>query len=214
MVLEGDAGKTTQTQHDMLQQAFASSQRMVYLIADLLNISRLKTGKFIIESTEVNLADVVEQELSQLGETASGRSLKLTYDKPANFPHLMLDETKTRQVIMNFVDNAIYYTPANGHIAVKLIDKPTSVELRVEDDGIGVPKAEQSHLFTKFYRADNASKARPDGTGLGLFMAKKVIVAQGGSIIFESKENQGSTFGFHFNKATLNREATSVTPKT
>jgi signal transduction histidine kinase len=203
MVLEGDAGKTTKTQHDMLGQAFASSQRMVYLIADLLNISRLKTGKFVIEPTEVNLAEVIEQELGQLGEAASGRSLKLTYDKPSNFPHLMLDETKTRQVIMNFVDNAIYYTPANGHIAVKLLDNPHSVELRVEDDGIGVPKAEQAHLFTKFYRAGNATKARPDGTGLGLFMAKKVIVAQGGSIIFESKENKGSTFGFHFNKAAL-----------
>jgi signal transduction histidine kinase len=207
MVLEGDAGKTTKMQHEMLGQAFASSQRMVYLIADLLNISRLKTGKFLIEPSEVNLADVIEQELSQLEKAASGRSLKLTYDKPSNFPHLMLDETKTRQVIMNFVDNAIYYTPANGHIAVKLIDKPTSVELRVEDDGIGVPKAEQAHLFTKFYRAGNATKARPDGTGLGLFMAKKVIVAQGGAIIFDSKENQGSTFGFVFSKSKLASQA-------
>jgi signal transduction histidine kinase len=67
-----------------------------------------------------------------------------------------------------------------------------------------VPKSEQHHLFTKFYRAGNARKARPDGTGLGLFMAKKVVVAQGGAIIFESKEGKGSTFGFIFNKAKLN----------
>ena len=74
------------------------------------------------------------------------------------------------------------------------------MELRVEDDGIGVPKSEQPHLFTKFYRAGNARKARPDGTGLGLFMAKKVIIAQGGSLIFESQEGKGSTFGFVFSK--------------
>jgi signal transduction histidine kinase len=203
MVLEGDAGKLTSQQKEMLGQAFFSSQRMVYLIADLLNVSRLKTGKFIIEPSTVNLPDMVEQELSQLEETAAARGLKLIYDKPTDFPAMLLDETKTRQVIMNFADNAIYYTPSGGTIHVRLINNPGTIELRVEDDGIGVPKSEQPHLFTKFYRAGNARKARPDGTGLGLFMAKKVIVAQGGSLIFESQEGKGSTFGFIFSKSKL-----------
>lgn len=203
MIMEGDAGKVTHMQREMLGQAFFSSQRMVYLIADLLNVSRLKTGKFVIESTPVNLATVVEEELSQLEETAAAHELKLSYDKPKEFPLLMLDEVKIRQVIMNFVDNAIYYTPKGGQIDVQLTDKGGMVELRVTDNGIGVPRAEQPHLFTKFYRAGNARKARPDGTGLGLFMAKKVVAAQGGSIIFESKEGKGSTFGFMFSKRTL-----------
>ena len=203
MVLEGDAGKLTPTQKKLLTQSFVSSQRMVYLIADLLNVSRLKTGKFIMETTPVNLADVVEDEITPLKETAASRSLKLTYDKPKKFTEVMLDETKTRQVIMNFVDNAIYYTPAGGHIEVKLTETPATIELRVIDNGLGVPKSDQHHLFTKFYRAGNARKARPDGTGLGLFMAKKVIVAQGGSIIFQSKEGKGSTFGFVLSKHKL-----------
>jgi signal transduction histidine kinase len=203
MVLEGDAGKVNSTQTKMLHQAFSSSQRMVFLITDLLNVSRIKTGKFVIESTPVDLSKLVEEEVAQLIETAQIKNIKLTYDKPAVFPVLMLDETKTRQVGMNFIDNAIYYTPAGGNIKVELVDKPTTVELRVIDDGMGVPKAEQHHLFTKFYRATNARKARPDGTGLGLFMARKVIAAEGGSIIFESKEGHGSTFGFVFSKAKL-----------
>lgn len=203
MVLEGDAGKLNDTQRKLLEQSFFSSQRMVYLIADLLNVSRLRTGKFVIEPAPVNLADMVEQEMEQLKETAAAKDLTLTYEKPKEFPTLMLDETKTRQVIMNFADNAIYYTPAGGHIKVQLSETPASVELRVVDDGIGVPKAEQHHLFTKFYRAGNARKARPDGTGLGLFMAKKVVVGQGGAIIFESEEGKGSTFGFVFSKAKL-----------
>ncbi|MDB5168990.1 MAG: hypothetical protein JWO41_346 [Candidatus Saccharibacteria bacterium] len=203
MVMEGDAGEVNEMQKNMLGQAFFSSQRMVYLIADLLNVSRLRTGKFIIETAPVNLAKVVEEEIGQLKETAKSRSLTLSYDKPKDYPDIMLDETKTRQVIMNFCDNAIYYTPAGGHITVKVIDKPTTIELRVEDDGIGVPKSEQPHLFTKFYRAGNARKARPDGTGLGLFMAKKVIAAQGGALIFESQEGKGSTFGFIFSKAKV-----------
>jgi signal transduction histidine kinase len=203
MVLEGDVGKVSKKQEQLLNQAFVSSQRMVYLIADLLNVSRLKTGKFIIEAKETNLADVIEGEISQLTETAKGRDLEVTYKKPKNFPELMLDETKIRQVIMNFADNAIYYTPSGGHINIVLEDKDETIEFRVEDDGIGVPKTEQHHLFNKFYRAGNAKKARPDGTGLGLFMAKKVVVAQGGAIIFRSAEGKGSTFGFSFAKKPL-----------
>ncbi len=205
MVLDEDAGKVNETQRKMLNQAFVSSQRMVYLIADLLNVSRLKTGKFVIDWAPVDLSKVIQEEISQLMETAEARGVKLTYKKPADFPTVKLDETKTRQVIMNFIDNAIYYTPAGGHIDVQLEDHIVSIELKVVDDGIGVPKTEQHHLFTKFYRARNAQKARPDGTGLGLFMAKKVIVSQGGSVLFESKENMGSTFGFNFPKIALER---------
>lgn len=200
MVLEGDAGEINDLQKKLLTQSFFSSQRMVYMIADLLNVSRLRTGKFIMDKSVVNLAEVVSQELEQLQATAVSRGLTLSYKKPKQFPEVTLDETKTRQIIMNFVDNAIYYTPAGGHIEVKLVDNPHSIELRVEDNGIGVPRSEQAHMFTKFYRAGNARKARPDGTGLGLFMAKKVIVAQGGAIIFKSSEGKGSTFGFIFSK--------------
>jgi signal transduction histidine kinase len=203
MVLEGDAGKITANQKKLLDQSFLSAQRMVYLIADLLNVSRLRTGKFIIDNSPTNLADLVEGELEQLNESAKSRNLTLTYQKPKDFPVLMLDETKIRQVVMNFADNAIYYTPAGGHININLVDKGDTIEFTVVDDGIGVPKHLQHQLFTKFYRAENAKKARPDGTGLGLFMAKKVVVAQGGSIIFKSEEGKGSTFGFSFSKNKL-----------
>ncbi len=203
MVLEGDAGKINTQQSQMLSQAFASSQRMVFLITDLLNVSRLKTGKFVIDATPTDLSAMVAEELTQLGETARVKNIKLSYDRPKDFPSLMLDQTKIRQVIMNFVDNALYYTPPGGRINVELKDLPSAVELRVIDNGIGVPKDEQHHLFTKFYRAANARKARPDGTGLGLFMAQKVIIAEGGSVIFSSKEGQGSTFGFRLPKAKL-----------
>lgn len=200
MVLDGDAGKITPLQRRLLNQSFISSQRMVYLISDLLNVSRLRTGKFVIEPLPCNLAAIIKEEVDQLVETAKGRNLTLVYQKPERFPTLLLDETKMRQVIMNFIDNAIYYTPAGGHITVNLVEKGNSIEFTVVDNGIGVPKSEQHHLFSKFYRAPNAKRARPDGTGLGLFMAKKVIIAQGGAVIFKSQEGRGSTFGFTFSK--------------
>lgn len=219
MVIEGDAGKISKQQHELLGQAFASSQRMVYLIADLLNVSRLRTGKFVIENKPTDLAEVIETEINQLKEAAAGKNQTLTYKKPKSFPVLNMDETKIRQVVMNFTDNALYYTPAGGHITLNLEDKGKTIEFTVVDDGIGVPKAEQHHLFGKFYRAGNAKKARPDGTGLGLFMAKKVIIAQGGAVIFHSEEGKGSTFGFSFAKDRLKvagsaKQATDSTDNT
>ncbi len=200
MVLEGDVGKITKQQQQMLTQAFDSSQRMVYLISDLLNISRLQSGKFIIERTDCDLAKIIEEEINMVHETAQAREIKIHYEKPGHFPILSIDEIKTRQVIMNFLDNAIYYTLPGGEVNVSIEDKDKTVELKVTDTGIGVPASVAHHLFTKFYRAENAKKARPDGTGLGLFMAKKVVIAQGGSIIFSTKENKGSTFGFSLPK--------------
>ncbi len=200
MVADEDMGKLNTQQKKMLGQAMFSSQRMVYLIADLLNVSRLRTGKFVIESKPVHLPTIIESELSQLREGASAKDITFTYRDPKEFPILYLDEMKIRQVIMNFTDNAIYYTPNGGKITLELKESQQSVEFTVKDNGIGVPKDERHKLFTKFYRANNAKKARPDGTGLGLFMAKKVIIAQGGSVVFDSIEGKGSTFGFNFPK--------------
>jgi signal transduction histidine kinase len=161
-------------------------------------VSRLQTGKFVIENSPTDLAKVVDGEVTQLGEQAATRKIMLAYDKPKEFPILNMDETKIRQVIMNFLDNALYYTPPGGKVTAKLEATPDSVIYTVADTGVGVPASLQHHLFTKFYRADNARRMRPDGTGLGLYMAKKVIVAQGGAVIFKSTEGKGSTFGFSF----------------
>lgn len=203
MVLEGDVGPLNKQQEELLKQSFLSSQRMVNLIADLLNLSRLNTGKFVIDAHPIDLRDVVDSELMQLRETAKAKDIELAYVKPLSFPILNMDENKIHQVVMNFVDNAIYYTPNGGKITVALHETPTTIEYTVTDNGIGVPREVQRHLFTKFYRADNAKRARPDGTGLGLFMAKKVVIAQGGSVLFDSEEGEGSTFGFRFNKSQL-----------
>lgn len=203
MVLDGDAGKISPMQRKLLNQSYVSSQRMVYLISDLLNVSRLSTGKFELEQVPTDLAQVAQDEISQLLETADARNLKLIYVKPEHFPTYMLDETKLRQVIMNFVDNAIYYTPSDGKIEVKLTEGESAIELTVTDTGIGVPKHDVPHVFTKYFRAGNAKVARPDGTGLGLFMAKKVVIAHGGAVIFRTREHRGSTFGFTLPKKAL-----------
>lgn len=196
LVLDGDIGPISDPQRAMLQQAYDSSQRMVYLIADLLNVSRLRTGKFVIVNKVTDLAQVVEDELKQLMPAAKARNVRFSFTRSPDFPKLMLDEMKVRQVVMNFLDNALYYTPDGGSVDVALTIDSTSLRYTVTDTGMGVPKEDQKNLFTKFYRAQNARKMRPDGTGLGLYMARKVIAAQGGAILFHSIEGEGSMFGF------------------
>jgi signal transduction histidine kinase len=169
---------------------------MVRLIGDFLNVSRLQTGKFIIDKHPVDLAMLIERELESLTPNAGVRGMKFVYKMPKNIPLLQLDENKIQQVIMNFCDNALYYSKDNGEITVSLKKKSDCVEFTVKDNGIGVPAAEQAHLFNKFFRATNARRARPDGTGVGLFLAKKVVDAHDGAIVFSSKEGKGSTFGF------------------
>lgn len=196
MMLEGDAGKITPAQRKFLTEAFMSSERMVHLINDFLSMSRLQTGKFIIEKRPTNLGKLVEQEIESLKVNASGRELSFSLSIGKSIPQLMLDEAKVRQVVMNFADNALYYSPAGSVIKVSLAREGDDVVLKIVDKGIGVPQAEQSRLFSKFFRAANARKQRPDGTGVGLYLAKRVVTEHGGQIIFDSTEGKGSTFGF------------------
>lgn len=196
MVLEGDAGEISPVQRKLLMEAFVSSERMVHLIGDFLNVSRLQTGKFMVERRECNLAKIVEQEVDGIKKIAASHSIVIAYRKPARFPILYLDEGKMRQVIMNFIDNAIYYSPEGSTIVIRLKVEAGAAVLTVKDSGMGVPRSEQKHLFTKFFRAENARKQRPDGTGIGLFLAKKVVDAHGGALVFESLPGKGSTFGF------------------
>lgn len=196
MALEGDGGALTKDQRKLLQEAYASSQRMVYMIADFLNVSRLKTGKFILEPSTVELPQIIKEEIDQLGAAATARGLTIQTNLASDFPPLQLDENKMRQVVMNFIDNAIFYSKSGGTITINLTKEDDDIAFTVIDHGIGVPAAEQPQVFTKFFRASNAKHARPDGTGIGLFMAKKVITAHGGKVIFTSEEGKGSTFGF------------------
>jgi len=197
MVLDGDVGDITSGQRKLLNEAYINSERMVHLINDFLSVSRLQTQKFVVETHPVDLVKMVKQEVNSLKTMASARGLKLSFRSPrTNIPILLLDEAKMRQVVMNFVDNALFYSAEDTTIDISLSYNRGEVTFKVVDTGIGVPRAERSQLFTKFYRASNARKRRPDGTGVGLYLAKKVIDAHGGKVLFESVENKGSTFGF------------------
>jgi signal transduction histidine kinase len=196
MVLEGDMGPLLPKQEQVIQQAFTSSDRMSGLVSDFLNVSRIQTGRFMLEKTTVDLRTVTKEEVDRLRSIAATHHMTLQLTVEGQDFVVTADESKLRQVIMNFIDNAIYYSHPDSIVTINLVRTRDAVALTVVDTGIGVPKAEQARLFKKFFRAKNARKQRPDGTGVGLFLAQKVIAAHHGSLLFSSREGKGSTFGF------------------
>lgn len=198
MLSDGDFGNLTKDQKSSVDLALDGSNRMARLIDDLLNVSRMEAGKFFIDSKMVDLSKVVPEEIELLKTLADSKKVKIKYIAPkSSIPKIMLDDDKTRQVIMNITENAIQYSPSKGGLVeISLQKDKNKVVFKVKDNGIGVPKDQQAKLFTKMFRASNAKEIRPDGTGLGLFLVKRVVEDQGGQVIFESKPGHGSSFGF------------------
>lgn len=196
MMLEGDFGPVSKEQREVLNDVFTSSERMVQLINDFLNVSRIQTGKFSLERRPTDLEELIEKEIKLMSASLEQRDLKIDWRCDEVMPLLNIDADKVRQVVVNMIDNAIYYSRPGTVIKVELVKTKDNLVFTVTDTGIGVPIKEQANLFGKFFRASNARKRRPDGTGVGLYLAKKIIDNHGGEVIFESTEGKGSTFGF------------------
>ncbi len=196
LIVQGFYGKTDEKMQDALEKTLSRTRNMKGLVFDLLNISRMTAGKFFLELSDVDMSKVVSEEIEELQRQAHDRNVKLTYHPPEhNIPLIVLDEPKTRQAILNLINNAIYYSP-NGEVNVYLDSDEDNVIFKVIDTGIGVPEDEKAHLFTKFFRANNARKESPNGTGIGLYLVKRVILDQHGKLIFSSQVGKGSIFGF------------------
>ena len=196
LIVQGFYGKTNEKMQEALEKTLSRTRNMKGLVFDLLNISRMTAGKFFLEISDVDMAKVVSEEIEELQRQAHDRNVKLNYHPPEHtVPTIKVDEPKTRQAILNLINNAIYYSP-NGTVDVYLDSDSTNIIFKVVDTGIGVPDEEKEHLFTKFFRADNARKESPNGTGIGLYLVKRVITDQHGKLIFTSQVGKGSVFGF------------------
>jgi signal transduction histidine kinase len=196
LVETGISGAVNDKQHALLGQAQYRLLLLKRMVADFLDVSRMEAGRFFIDPAPTNLNIVVAEEANQLQQRAKEVGVTLKVNLPAKpVPIMMLDEQKTRQAIMNLIDNAIHYTP-KGSVNVYLEADDKEVTLRVVDNGIGVPQAQQAKLFSKYFRAENAKIERANGNGIGLYLVKRVIEDEGGTVIFSSIEGKGSTFGF------------------
>jgi signal transduction histidine kinase len=212
-ILDGVYGSFNDKQKKAIELTQNRLRLTAALVTDLLNLSRMAAGRFFIDPVPVDLDKLVEEEISQLKIKAGIQHVTIAYSGPEKaLPLIAIDESKTRQAVMNLIDNAIVYGSIGKTIDVSLKVVGNQMDFEVKDHGIGVPKDAQTKLFNKFFRAENAKKRRADGTGIGLYLVKRVIEEQGGEIIFSSKEGEGSIFGFRLPIIPISKSIISKAP--
>jgi signal transduction histidine kinase len=197
MLLDNDLGEITAEQRNFIQKTYKANERVISVINDLLNVTRIEEGKFLHKIDLVNMEDIVEEVITSSQEVAQKKGIKLEFQKSEKkLPQVKVDIEKIEMVIQNLIENAIHYTPEKGEVTVSLKYTNNEIEFKVKDTGIGISKEEQKRLFTKFFRAPEAIAMETDGSGLGLFISKNIIDVHNGRIWFESEKGRGSTFYF------------------
>ena len=197
MMTSGDFGKVKPEHQKILKNLLEESQRMIRLINLFLNVSKIEAGKFQINKTEVHIENLIEREIRELTKVATDKGLKLFYTAPKKpLPVILGDADKIQDVLLNLIDNAIKYT-AKGSVTVTVEAGPKEVRVNVADTGIGIKPQDAKELFNKFVRGPQIAQIHPDGSGLGLFIAKSIVEGHSGKIWVESNgEGKGSTFSF------------------
>lgn len=197
MLLDGDLGEITREQENFLQKTYQSNERMIHLINDLLNVTRIEEGRYLFKPTLAQIEDIMNPIIKSYREEMKRKKITFILKKPkTRLPQVKIDKEKMGLAIENFIDNALKYTFPGGQVTVALKCGKKEIEFSVKDTGVGIPKDQQDRIFTKFFRGANVIRMETEGSGLGLFIAKNIIEAHGGTIWFESKEGKGSTFRF------------------
>lgn len=180
-----------------VEDARAAAERLIGLVNDLLDISRLESGKLTVTLQPTNLGQLTQSALDDLGALIREKGHQLSVTGLGGVPAVMADPQLLQQVIVNLTSNAIKYTPAGGAISISLgVEDGRTARWAITDSGIGIPKASLARLFEKFYRADNAHTVETEGTGLGLYLVRLIIEKLAGQVWCESEEGRGSTFIF------------------
>lgn len=197
MLLDGDLGKITEEQRNILAKGYRSNERMIHLVNDLLNISRIEEGRFQYKFVSASIEDLIESTVQEFSYSLKEKRMALKFEKPPKpFLEVRMDPSKIHVVLQNILNNAVNYTPSGGKIEIQIKPLSKELEISIKDSGMGIPKNQQAKLFTKFFRADNAIRMQTEGSGLGLFIAKNIIERHKGRIWAKSEENEGSTFYF------------------
>lgn len=197
MLTDGDFGPMKVGHARILKSLLMESDRMIRLINLFLNVSKIEAGRFEIHAAPNDILLIIEHEMKEVEKMAKDKGLKLTFEKPSKpLPKLIFDADKMQDVLLNLMDNAIKYTK-EGSVRVHVEVGPGEVVVKVTDTGVGIAKSQVGELFNKFVRGSGIARIHPDGSGLGLFIAKRIVEAHHGRIWVESEgEGKGSTFAF------------------
>ncbi len=196
IMLSGDLGEMTVKQREYLTLALDGSNKMIGLVKNLLDASRIDEGRMQLmpESSDVGaLAKAVVADLTTFAQ-AKNTTLSITVED--NLPKTFIDALKIHEVINNIVYNAIRYSKGRGSVTMSVRRDGHDILFSSTDTGVGIGDGDKGKIFSKFYRSPSISAIAPDGSGLGLYISKAIIEKSGGKIWFESVEGKGSTFSF------------------
>ncbi len=186
-------GELNPAQQELVDTIERRVGNMSELIDDLLDVSKIDAG-IDMEMGPCALTPIVETAAKSLIPQATAKAIKLSYELPLNLPMVQANATRLQQVVHNLVGNAIKYTPAGGEVVAKVAEHGGEIRIQIIDTGIGIPAADQPHIFEKFYRVRGEHVVGIAGTGLGLAITKSIVEKHNGRIWLESVFGEGSTF--------------------
>ncbi|MDD5730453.1 MAG: ATP-binding protein [Candidatus Omnitrophica bacterium] len=198
LILEKAAGEVSGAQEQFLSIAQRNLKRLSLLINDLLDISKLEAGKMRLEFRPSSMEKVIGDSLEGLNVWARTKSINIQKQVQENLPELEMDPNRIIQVLNNLIGNAIKFTPENGSITIRAQagEKKDTVEVSIQDTGIGIDKQNLEKIFDKFYQIGERTSSDIGGTGIGLSIAKEIIELHGGKIWVASAKDQGTKFSF------------------
>ncbi len=183
-----------ETQREFLEGILSESERLTHLVSDLLDMSQIEEGRLRIEPRAVSPRLICEEAVRRVSHPDLKHRLKVEVGE--GLPDVLADPGRIGQALSNLLSNAVKFSPEGSEVTVAARRANDSVQFSVSDHGVGIPREEQSKLFSRFHRAANAHTPETPGAGLGLYIAKAIVEAHGGSIGFQSELGRGSTFHF------------------
>lgn len=201
MILEGDAGPVSDDVREFVAQAYVANDRLIRLVEHMTKVARIQEGKISLKIGKVNLSREAEMIVSDFQIPAKEKKITLEYKPPPEELHVKADPDRVREVLMNLVANAVKFTPSGGKIEVAHRQQNSWIITDVADTGMGIKKEDQDRLFEIFSKANLTLTGQEKGTGLGLYVAKKLAEAQGGKLWLERSEpGKGSVFSLALEK--------------
>jgi len=195
-LLAGDVGRITKMQRRYIERAYDSNERMIRLVADLLDVSRLEEGKFGYEFAVTDFRAFAGSIAEEYRPRFEEKRIAFEIHLPGTRMPVSFDPDRLALALRNVIENALGYTEHGGRVSLNVTESPDGIAVEIADTGVGIPENQREKLFTKFFRGENVIRMQTEGTGLGLFIARNVITAHGGSIAVASEEGKGTTVTF------------------
>jgi signal transduction histidine kinase len=196
ILLSEKLGKLPLEIKERLEKINRHSDELVQLVNDLLDISRLESGKISMKIEKLNLKEIIEGIKDLMDVQLKEKNIKFNFELSSDTEYVLADRQQLERVFINLIGNAIKFTPQGGAISIKTSSLDGFCQIDITDTGIGIPEESLNSIFDEFYRVDNPINQKIKGTGLGLPLVKRIVEAHGGKIWVTSKLNVGSTFSF------------------